>query len=297
MPHFVTPEGTSINYETYGAAGLPPVILLHGLAADLKIWAPQIIEFQKHFQVFALDLPGHGDSDRQASYSIHALPRLIQQFMDALQVEKAHLVGLSIGSTAALLFAAQYPQSTLSLVLEGPAGGVVPLASPRGWIEYIQLKLTLMGIFAMWAVLGKQISGKIINWIGQTYKYSTLLTGMEEKVDSKALVDFSFSNADAPYGNQLGQITVPTLIIRGVDDQFPRRYSQYVKDNINALCFWLEIPEAHHLVALEKPLEFNLAAMSFIRNFQELHSKEVLVAATGLREPRMLKSRPKRTSL
>lgn len=282
MAYFETIEGTSIHYESYGQKDAPPVILLHGLAADLEIWEPQVDDFEKHFQVYALDFPGHGDSGRQKSYSIHEMPNLIKQFMEHLQLEKAHLVGLSIGSTASLLFAAQFPDSTLSLVLEGPAGGLVPFSKPRGWLEYLQLRLTLSSIFTLWALIGKEKSGKIINWIGQTYKYSAILTGMEEKVDSKAMEDYAFSNANAPYVNLLGQVTAPTLILRGVDDQFPRRYSQYIKDHVKGLCFWLEIPNAQHLVALEQPLEFNLVATTFIRNFEELDSEAVRSAAIGI---------------
>src|SRR5262249_55557523 len=152
----------------------------------------------------------------------------------------------------------------LSLVVEGPAGGIRPL----GPISFIQLWMTVYGVFALWKLFGRKRAGHVINWIGKTYKYVQLLTTMEEAVDAKALKELSFSNADNPYRGQLNKIIAPTLVVRGLDDQFGRFYSQYILDEIDALGLWVEVPHAYHLVSLERPLEFNLNAIAFINRFE-----------------------------
>jgi len=266
MPNFIDTKGVNIYYEIHGQEDKPAIILLHGLGSDSTIWNPQVVEFQKHFQVYLMDFPGHGRSGRQKRYSIHEFPAVVKQLMNHVGLEKAHLAGLSIGSTVCILFAATYPEAVLSLVLQGPAGGIYSFSSPVGWVKWIQLRLTINTIILLWALLGRRNAGKVINWVGQTYQYSTMLTGMEERMDTQALRDLAYTNADTPYDkNLLHQVRANTLIIRGSDDTFPSRYSQYIQENIDALCLWIEIPEAQHLVALEKPLEFNLTVLAFIQ--------------------------------
>jgi pimeloyl-ACP methyl ester carboxylesterase len=131
----------------------------------------------------------------------------------------------------------------------------------------------------MWTLLGRKVSGKIINFFGKTYQYSTLLTGMEEEVDTKALTGYAYSNQNAPYQGRLGEITIPILIIRGLDDQFDRSYSQYIKESVKGPCYWLEVPLAEHLVALEKPVEFNLASTAFLIKVQKVDSATIIKAA------------------
>jgi len=284
MAYFTTQSGVSIYYEEAGQPGNPPVIMVHGLASALGIWKPQIVEFQEHFHVFALDLPGHGNSGRQNSYTVHDLPQMLLDFMDFLNLENANFIGLSVGSTAIILFALAYPQRVSSLVIQGPAAGLSSFRTPAGWWSFIQLSLTIGGILTLWKLFGRRFSGKIINWFGKTYQYSTLLTGMEEKLDRSALIGYAYSNANAPYVNRLHEITAPVLILRGLDDQFPRQYSFYIKENVKGLCFWLEIPLTEHLASLEKPVEFNMAATAFLMGIQKADMLNVIKAADAWKD-------------
>jgi len=79
------------------------------------------------------------------------------------------------------------------------------------------------------------------------------------------------------------EITVPVLILRGLDDQFSRSYSQYIKENVKGLCFWLEIHLTEHLASLEKPVEFNMAATAFLIRVQKADMLKVIEAANELK--------------
>jgi pimeloyl-ACP methyl ester carboxylesterase len=267
MPFFTTEKETRIYYEHYGKTSGPVVLLIHGLAGNLKIWCSQAVAFSKHFQVYALDLPGHGQSDRQSEYDIQEIPLIIKAFMDNLGFSSVNLVGLSIGSTGAVLFAAQYPDKVSSLVLVGPVGGCAPLRHPSSWINYLQLQFTVRTVLLLWAVLGKKKAGHVINWLGQTYKYVRFLTKMEEETDARALEDYTFTNADAPYENHpMDTITAPVLILRGTEDQFPVRHCQHICTMLTSTqCLWLEIPRAQHLICLTNPEEFNLTTVAFLQ--------------------------------
>ena len=279
MPYFKTSNNIAIHYQEYGDLNNPPIILIHGLASNLEIWQPQIVELKEHYRVYALDLPGHGKSGRMETYNVHDIPQMMFEFIQVMQLEKVRLMGLSIGSTISLLFALTYPELTDCLVLQGPSGGLESFSSPKGWMSYLQLTLTLKAVLLMWALLGRKTSGKIINFFGKTYQYSTLLIGMEEEVDSKALTGYAYSNQNAPYQGRLDKITIPILIIRGLDDQFARSYSQYIKENVKGPCYWLEVPLTEHLVGLEKPVEFNMASTAFLKKVQKVDSATIIKAA------------------
>jgi 3-oxoadipate enol-lactonase len=283
MPFFQASNQATIHYETYGDPEKQAVILIHGLASDLDIWKPQIVELKQHFHVIALDLPGHGKSGRLPHYILQDLPFTLNEFLDYLNLPQAHFMGLSIGATVCLLFAMDYPSRSLSLVLQGPSAGIVPFTSASGWLAKQQLLLTLNGVFLLWDLVGREVGEKIINWFGLTYQYSALLTGMHVEVDKKAMVGYALTNDDNPYRGRLSEIKTPVLILRGLEDQFERKLSQYIKDQVSGPCYWLEMPQAQHLVGLEKPVEFNLAATAFLAKVKKAKTKDVVGAANEWR--------------
>ncbi|MFQ5861447.1 MAG: alpha/beta fold hydrolase, partial [Dehalococcoidia bacterium] len=115
-------NGIGLHYLVAGEG--PPVLLLHGLGASSVVWWENIVPLSQHFQVYALDLPGHGDSEkpRHIDYSPWAAPRLIQEFLGALGIQRASLVGNSAGGLLAVTFARSFPEWLERLVLVDTAG-------------------------------------------------------------------------------------------------------------------------------------------------------------------------------
>ncbi len=102
------------------------VVFIHGAANDHSVWALQSRYFAWHgWNVLAVDLPGHGQSDGQLCRSIEALADWVAAFLDAAQVKAAVVVGHSMGSLAALELAAHRPDLVCKLALVGSA---VPMA-------------------------------------------------------------------------------------------------------------------------------------------------------------------------
>jgi pimeloyl-ACP methyl ester carboxylesterase len=118
-------EGHSV-YAYTGArvfdAALPTIVCVHGAACDHSVWALQSRYFAHHgANVLAVDLPGHGRSTGDALPSVHAIADWIVALLDAVAVERAVLVGHSMGSLAVLDAAGRFAQRVSKLALLAPA--------------------------------------------------------------------------------------------------------------------------------------------------------------------------------
>ena len=103
-------------------ASLPTVIFIHGAANDHSVWALQSRYFAYHqHNVLAVDLPGHGKSAGNALNDVAALADWVKALLDAGGIERAAIVGHSMGSLIGLEAAARYPASITSLALIGTA--------------------------------------------------------------------------------------------------------------------------------------------------------------------------------
>jgi pimeloyl-ACP methyl ester carboxylesterase len=112
-------------------AGSGPVLLLiHGIGDDSSTWGPLLDDLARDHTVLAPDLLGHGGSDKpRGDYSVAAYANGMRDLLGVLDVDRATLVGHSLGGGVAMQFAYQYPERTERIVLIG-AGGVSQSVSP-----------------------------------------------------------------------------------------------------------------------------------------------------------------------
>jgi pimeloyl-ACP methyl ester carboxylesterase len=119
----VAVEGGALYYESRGSG--PAVVLLHGGGLDLSSWDPQVGPLSRAFRVIRYDARGHGRSTRPTGP--FSMVEDVRRVLDHLGVQRAHLVGLSMGAGAAFNFAARHPErvETLTLVsTSAPPPGV-----------------------------------------------------------------------------------------------------------------------------------------------------------------------------
>lgn len=119
---FATLDGAKVHYVSYGA-GREAVVFVHGWTCDLTFWGAQLPVFAAKTRVLALDLPGHGKSDapKTAVYSMDLFARALDAVMRDAGVDRAVLVGHSMGTPVIRQFYRAHPEKTLALVVvEGP---------------------------------------------------------------------------------------------------------------------------------------------------------------------------------
>lgn len=120
---FVTLGGVKVHYLRAGEG--PTVLLVHGLGTSVVTWRQNVDPLvSAGYRVLALDLPGHGDSDkpRDLSYDPVAGAELLRHFLQSQDVQQASLVGSSAGGLVVSLFALAYPEQVEKMVLVAPGG-------------------------------------------------------------------------------------------------------------------------------------------------------------------------------
>jgi pyruvate dehydrogenase E2 component (dihydrolipoamide acetyltransferase) len=209
------PEGR-IRYARRGE-GPRTVILVHGFGGDLDNWLFNIDALGEHARVFALDLPGHGQSVKTVADPTPAgLARTLLAFMAALGITEAHLVGHSLGGAVAIEAARQSPALVRSLTLLAPAGlgpeinadyiaGFVAAASRR------ELKPVVENLFADPGKVTRQLVEDLL-------KYKRL-DGVAAALGSLAESSFPEGRQAASLAGALDALDRPVLVVWGAEDR------------------------------------------------------------------------------
>jgi len=125
MSFATSSDGTRIYYEAHGAEGSPAVLFVHGSGGHHAAWWQQVPTLAERYTVITLDLRGFGRSDSgMDEFDSRVFPDDIQTVLEASGVEKAVLVGQSIGAAAALKTALRDPAKAAGVVLAHSLGGI-----------------------------------------------------------------------------------------------------------------------------------------------------------------------------
>jgi pimeloyl-ACP methyl ester carboxylesterase len=132
MPHLTADDGIRLYYEEAGSG--TPIVCVHEFAGDHRSYEPQLRYFARRYRVIAYNARGYPPSDVPAKPERYSQERArddIRAVLDALSLPKAHVIGISMGSYAALHFGLAYPERALSLVLGGCGHGSSTDAAER----------------------------------------------------------------------------------------------------------------------------------------------------------------------
>ena len=115
-----TDDGTA--YEVLGDPAAPPIVLVHGVGLSRSQWTPQLDDLTRHFRVVNYDLYGHGESEPPATTASLALyAQQIANVLDAAAINRAAIVGFSIGGMINRRFALDFPDRVSALcILNSP---------------------------------------------------------------------------------------------------------------------------------------------------------------------------------
>jgi 3-oxoadipate enol-lactonase len=213
MPKHEVRSGVAIAYEDQWF-GPPwqdgePIVLLHGVAESHVAWQQWIPLLSGQFRVLRPDLPGFGRSPLPAAYdcTTQTVARDIIRLLDALKVERFHLVGAKIGGSTSLQLAADYSDRVRSLAVfgtpaKGSPGGKADLTSFPDWIRKDGVRAWAAATMA--SRLGSEASPEMMKW------WTDELMG---KADPRACIGYSGAAGVMNLEPLLGKITAPTLVV------------------------------------------------------------------------------------
>src|SRR5262245_18746726 len=124
MPHLTTDDNVQLYYEDVGSG--TPVVFVHEFAGDCRSWEPQLRYFARRYRCIAYNARGYPPSSVPASAASYSQARAtadIRCVLDQLKIDKAHVVGLSMGGLAVLHFGLTYPERARSLLVGGAGYG------------------------------------------------------------------------------------------------------------------------------------------------------------------------------
>ncbi len=252
----------------------PVVILLHGLGASAEVWMHNIDTLAKNHRVLVPDLAGFGRSERPSpSFSPLDYIGFLNDFMAALDIERASLVGQSLGGAVALKYALQFPQKVEKLVLADCGGfGKEVIWTLRlmsvPYLGEIVSYPTRAGVTLFFKLAVRNPAVITKDFIDLYYRFFTQ-PGFQAYLLKivRMLVDFHGAKHDAlaPVRENLHLIRQPTLIVWGENDRvFPLKHAHFGKERMpNARLHVMR--ECGHIPNLERPDEFNRVVSDFLR--------------------------------
>lgn len=260
MPQ-VDREGVSIHYESYGTG--KPLVLLHPVTANRYFWIHQVFSLAQTHQVIVLDHRGHGLSSRPAAgYSVPAMTADLLAVLGHAKVERATLVGNSIGGMIAVQAALDAPARVSALVVVSSATGLAPLVPPEVRTAYQE---RFEATFAF--VMKGAISARTRRERPEVQAFLSALSQVRENFVPavlQACVADPQGVFDWDQSERLGELRVPSLILAGAEDQMvPIEATRALAEAIPGARFEL-VPEVGHYQPLERPVEFNERLAAFL---------------------------------
>ena len=267
--HFVLVGMVKTRYVMAGQGS--PVILLHGLSGSLRFWYPNIEPLAQRHQVYALDMVGFGFTDKpQVEYSLPYAVTFIRDFMDALGITAASLVGTSAGGLLAATVALQHPEQVSGLVLVD-SGGLGPnlglslrllslpligefLCQPSRW----KARTMLRGLFYNPDLLEEELVEELFQVQCLPGAKQALLAAI------RSGIGWWGQRPEINLLDRLSQLKVPALIIWGADDALlPLSHGIEAHRRIPNSRLHV-VAECGHCPHLERPNEFNSTVLEFL---------------------------------
>ena len=252
----------NMYYRVYGEG--EPLVLIMGHGMDARSWVFQTPEFSKEYQVIGFDNRGVGRTDAPDSpYSIAMMADDTAGLMDILGIEKAHILGVSMGGMIAQEFALKYPHRVKSLILattaaRSPSEGVGALASifitEEGVSQETRIRKLLPNIY----------TDKFFENSEQVQRVVDAMLANPNPQPAYAAARQGDAAAQHDTRDRLGQITAPTLVLVGKEDiVLPVKLSEELAEGIpNAELVVLE--GGGHGFNFEIPDKFNQAVLDFL---------------------------------
>ena len=263
-----TDDGIGLHCEETGSG--TPILFIHEFAGDHRSWEPQVRHFARRYRCITYNARGYPPSDVPESVEAYSQVRAVEDavaVLDSLHVDRAHIVGLSMGGFCALHLGLRHPARARSLVVAGCGYGAVP-----------------SGTHAFQKESAANAEGFEKDFAATVDRYGHGPTRLQfEDKDPRGFAEFLQGFADhSPLGSaltlrgvqmrrpnlydlqgELANLSVPTLILTGDEDEPCLEPDLMLKRTIPAAALAV-LPRTGHACNLEEPALFNQLVESFL---------------------------------
>jgi pimeloyl-ACP methyl ester carboxylesterase len=269
VPTLTTDDGVALHYEEAGAGA--PIVFVHEFAGDARSWEPQLRHFARRYRCIAYNARGYPPSAVPADVERYSQARArddIKAVLDALRIERAHVVGLSMGANATLHFGLTYPRRALSLTFAGGGYGSHPATQAKfqqdskanaetirrhGMAKFVDT----YGLGAARVQYQNKDPRGFDEYLRQFREHSapgamnTLLGVQARRPSFYAMTD------------ELARLDVPLLVMTGDEDEPSLEASLLVKRCVPTAALAV-LPRSGHGINLEEPALFNRLLGDFL---------------------------------
>ena len=269
MPYATTADNVKLYYEEVGQG--TPILFVHEFASDYRGWEPQMREFGKRYRCIAYSARGYTPSDvpdDPQDYSYLHVMRDCVAMLDHLKIDKAHLVGLSMGGYTSLQVALNHPGRVRSLVLAGTGSG-----SERWYTDDFHKHSQAIGdqferdgsaaVAATYGMSPSRIPFEIKDPRGFA-EFTARLAEHDAKGSANTSRGFQGARPSLyDFEDAMRKLATPALIVVGDEDERCVEPSLFLKAALPASALVM-FPKSGHVVNLEEPDLFNQAVGDFL---------------------------------
>ncbi|WP_028935674.1 alpha/beta fold hydrolase [Pseudonocardia spinosispora] len=247
----------SISYAMDGPSSAPAIVLLHSLATRGAVWRPVMAELSGSFRMLVPDTRGHGDSAPAPEMGVDDWVSDIDRVLDDAGVDRAALVGVSMGGIQALAYAAARPDRVSALVVADSFAALPPAVALA--------RISAMVAHAESAPMTEVAAKYLIDTFEDPTSpgASAVASAMGEmKRDSYLGAVRACFGADVT--DRLAEVVAPTLVLWGDrDHKTPKPLSEAIRDGVRDGRLEV-VPDAGHLSNVENPEAFARAVRTFL---------------------------------
>lgn len=264
------PDGRRIFYVLAGPANAASrLVFLHGLGGTQSTWQMVLPQMAERFRVCALDLPGHGQSDKpapdQTDYGLSSLASAVQQTMEALRLAPAVLIGHSLGGAVALTLALEHPEQVRAVVLTDSLGLGHEINSEL--LDHIEAQPSQAEARNLLELFFHDKRHVLESGVDDLYRQQQS-PGAHEAVRAIAAGTMNRGGQTTDLPERLGSVSTPVLILWGAEDQvIPARHATSASEKLSDVQVKL-LAGAGHVPQIEQAEQFTRALDDFLRALQ-----------------------------
>jgi pimeloyl-ACP methyl ester carboxylesterase len=287
MDKFIVVQGYNLHYVEAGEG--QPILLIPGAFSTYRHWNRVVPYLSKHYRLLCVDYLGVGDSDKPRSgfgYTIEEQADLIVKMIEALQIQKVHILGVSYGGAIALNLAARYPEK-VGMIISIEGNGIKyqdvpyrPMKGLLGWPVVGELSIGVIRLGIADRLVAKSVMGKAWEEMGETERKEIIEIIAQNNKTASCISWHRISltiETSKDFSDQAKTIQTPVLYLYGANSY----YHSMAKTNAEFLRAHLQnvkivrFNDGVHDLELQKPKEVATLILEFLAKNGTAQEKEI----------------------